>query len=102
MKNNIVLICPGNQSELQKKTNGFALKDKSIRTISTCEELNSIAYSKLIFSVYIDSSGINLELMKMLRKISLMNSDFLKNSSAILFIFGDSELFTKSIARKII
>jgi multimeric flavodoxin WrbA len=99
--NDLYLICPGEVSDLQKEIHESSLDGIKYETIYSVEKLESIQNGKIIFSVYINKSGINIELMEMLKKIS-ENKDFFKSSSAVVLIHGDSELFTKSIGRRII
>ncbi|SHJ12510.1 Multimeric flavodoxin WrbA [Dethiosulfatibacter aminovorans DSM 17477] len=99
--NDLYLICPGKMSDLQREIHAVSLKDKKYKTIDTLEKLDKINDGKIVFSVYIDKSGINIPLMEMLKKISA-DMDFFKGSSAVVLIHGDSELFTKSIGRRII
>lgn len=98
---NLYLICPGKTSELQAEIHEDSLRDKTYEKICSVEKLKSIKNGKIFFSVYIDKSGINIELMKILKKIS-EDKDFFKGSSAVVLVQGDSELFTKSIGRRII
>ncbi len=99
--NNIYLICPGEVSELQKEIHEATLADKTYETICSVKKLKSIKNGKIVFSVYINKSGINIELMEILKKIA-EDSNFFNGSSAVVIIHGDSELFTKSIGRRII
>ena len=97
----LYLICPGELSDLQKEIHEASLEGKEYETIDSPGKLKSIKSGKIVFSVYIDRSGINIQLMEMLKKIS-EDKDFFKESSAVVLIHGDSELFTKSIGRRII
>lgn len=98
---NLYLICPGEMSDLQKEIHDVSLKGKKYETIDTLEKLERINDGKIVFSAYINKSGINIPLMEMLKKIS-EDKGFFKGSSAAVIIHGDSELFTKSIGRRII
>jgi multimeric flavodoxin WrbA len=102
MKNRIYLICPGATSPLQQEMNRLALTNYDYLEINVTDNLQPIKNGKILISVYIDSTGINIELMRMLKKISRFGQDFFEDSSAVLFVTGDSELYTKSVARKII
>ncbi|HBH11683.1 MAG TPA: FMN reductase [Clostridiales bacterium] len=98
----IRLICPGVKSPLQNEMNESALSDYDYLEIDIADKLHPIINGKILISVYVDSTGINIEMMRMLKKISGFGQNFFEGSSAVLFVTGDSELYTKSVARKII
>lgn len=102
MKNRINFICPGATSQLQNQMHRLVLSGCDYLEITCADHLKSIKNEKILLSVYIDRTGINIELMKMLRKISASGPDFFEGSSAVLYVVGDSELYTKSMARRII
>ncbi|MBV1757040.1 MAG: NAD(P)H-dependent oxidoreductase [Dethiosulfatibacter sp.] len=102
MKSRISLICPGVISPLQKEMNELALSDYDYLEINVTDNLQPIKNGKILFSVYVDSTGINIEMMRMLKKISRFGQNFFEGSSIVLFVSGDSELYTKAMARKII
>lgn len=102
MRDRINLICPGSTSQLQDQMHSLALSGYDFLEIICAEQLDSIKNGKILLSVNIDRTGINIELMKILKKISASGPDFFAGSSAVLYVVGDSELYTKSMARRII
>ncbi|WP_027398807.1 flavodoxin family protein [Anaerovorax odorimutans] len=77
-----------------------SLKGYSYNTISTVEEFHSLQNKKILFAISLGESGINLELYALLKKIRL-DKTCLEDSVAGIIIDGDSELYTKSVAREI-
>ncbi|MDP3387332.1 MAG: NAD(P)H-dependent oxidoreductase [Eubacteriales bacterium] len=102
MKSRINFICPGSISPLQREMNVLALSDYDYLEINVTDNLQPIKNGKILLSIYVDSTGINIEMMRMLKKISRFGHNFFEDSSVVLFVVGDSELYTKSMARKVI
>ncbi|MBR0598906.1 flavodoxin family protein [Sinanaerobacter chloroacetimidivorans] len=69
-------------------------------TITTVEEFEELKNKKLLFAISLGESGINLELYGILKKIRLDRSCF-EGSVGGFIVDGNSELYTKSIAREL-
>jgi multimeric flavodoxin WrbA len=102
MKSNLYLICPNKPTNTQLQLYAYAFKGKQYTRVESAEDLSPVANGRIIFSVHLDKSGIDIELFKMLKKISLSKNQFFKNSTGAVIVLGDSELYTKSILREII
>jgi multimeric flavodoxin WrbA len=75
----------------------------SFEMINTVEELvqTDLTNKRILFAISLGESGINLELYAMLKKIRLAQ-DMFQGSVAGIIVDGDSELYTKSIAREVV
>jgi multimeric flavodoxin WrbA len=75
----------------------------SCEVINTIEELEQVDLrnKRILFAVSLGVSGINLELYDMLKKIRT-TEDMFEGSVAGIIVDGDSELYTKSIARDVV
>jgi multimeric flavodoxin WrbA len=102
MKKNLYLICPETPSNLQKEIHDFALQNKTYTVIDQVEKISEIHNGNIIVSVHLDATGINMGLLRMLKHLSFQNKDYFKGSCGAIILVGDSELFTKSVIRKII
>lgn len=80
-----------------------SLKGYEYEQITTTEEFAAadLAGKKLLFSISLGESGINLEFYNMLKRIRLKR-DLLKGSTGGVIIDGNSELFTKSVSRELV
>jgi len=78
----------------------YSLNGYTHETISTVEEFDKLQRKKLLFAISLGESGINLELYPILKKIRLERSCF-EGSVGGFIIDGNSELFTKSVAREL-
>ena len=70
--------------------------------ISNIDEMDNLQNKKILFAIELGDTGINIEHMRMLSKILLSGSDFMKNSVGGIIINSNNELFSRSIARKTI
>jgi len=72
-------------------------------TITTIEEFENadLRGKKLLFAISLGESGINLEFYSIIKRIRLRKSCF-EGSVAGAIIDGNSELFTKSVARELV
>ena len=103
MKDKMMIICPGETSPLlEDMMNNPIPKDPKNLWVRKSSHLRPIQNRRFLMAVSIDSSGINLELMAMLRTIAKGGPDYFSGSMAAVYVVGEDELFTKSIARKII
>lgn len=80
-----------------------SLGDVPFEIIHTVEELEQtdFQFKKILFAISLGESGINLELYAMLKKIRL-SRDLFRGSVAGIIIDGDSELYTKAVAREVV
>jgi multimeric flavodoxin WrbA len=71
--------------------------------INTIEELEQVDLTnkKILFAISLGESGINLELYAMLKKIRT-SQDMFAGSVGGIIVDGDSEFYTKSIAREVV
>ncbi len=79
-----------------------SLKGYDYEEITTGEEFEKadLQNKKLLFSISLGESGINLEYYRMLKRIRL-ERDCLEGSTGGIIIDGNSELFTKSVSREL-
>ncbi len=75
-----------------------SLQGHSYQTISTVEEFDVLQNKKILFAISLGESGINLELYGIIKKIRL-DRTCLEGSVGGIIIDGNSELFTKAVAR---
>ena len=76
------------------------LADYSYETIAWVEDFVDLKNKKILFAVSLGESGVNLEYYGILKKIRLNRSCF-EGSVGGMIIDGNSELFTKSVAREL-
>lgn len=105
--NELILIKPSCREKRKEKRlteiveesmKGF--KYERINTIEEFETTN-LKNKKILFAISLGESGINLELYSMLKKIRLDNNIF-EGSVAGVIVDGDSDLYTKSVARDLV
>lgn len=101
----IVLIRPECKEESKTERLSGILKESlecySYKTITKAEDFKNLKNKKILFAISLGESGINLEFYGILKKIRL-NKTCLEGSVAGLIIDGNSELFTKSVARELV
>ena len=103
MKNELILVQP--HCEEKQKTKRLeqvlqkALENICYQKITKEEEFKNLQNKKILFAISQGISGINLEYFRFLKKLR-MNTNLLENSVAGIIVDGESELFTKSIARE--
>lgn len=80
-----------------------SLKGYSYDEIATVEEFEKadLRHKKLLFSISLGESGINLEFYNMLKRIRLRRDCF-EGSLGGVIIDGNSELFTKNVSRELV
>ena len=76
----------------------YALFGRGYREISTLEEFKDLEGRRLLFAIEQGESGINLEYYRFLKALRL-NTDMLEGAVGGIIVDGNSELFTKSLAR---
>lgn len=78
-----------------------SLGDYTYDTVTTVEEFDDLKNKKLLFAISLGESGINLELYGILKKIRLDRTCF-DGCVAGVIVDGNSELYTKSVARELV
>ena len=102
--NELILIKPScREKRKEKRLTEIveeSMKDFKYERINTVEEFETtnLKNKKILFAISLGESGINLELYSMLKKIRLDNNIF-EGSVAGVIVDGDSDLYTKSVAR---
>ncbi|MEY8320074.1 NAD(P)H-dependent oxidoreductase [Lachnospiraceae bacterium 46-61] len=105
MKNELILIQP--HCEDKQKTKRLeqvlqkALEGISCQKITKEREFENLQNKKILFAISQGVSGINLEYFRFLKKLRI-NTNLLENSVAGIIVDGESELYTKSIAREFV
>lgn len=105
MKKELILVQP--LCEDKQKTKRLeqvlqkALQNVEYHKITKECELQNLQNKKILFAISQGVSGINLEYFRFLKKIR-MHTDMFENSVAGVIVDGESELFTKSIAREFV
>lgn len=101
----LILIRP-HCKEKSKTKRLSAVLEKSLEgytfdTITSLEEFEEVQHKKLLFAINLGESGINLEHYRFLKAIRL-NKNCLEGSVGGLIMDGNSELYTKSVAREFV
>lgn len=78
-----------------------SLEDCSYDTITTLDDIYDLRNKKLLFAINQGESGINLEYYRFLKHIR-MDKTCLEGSNAGIIMDGNSELYTKSVAREFV
>ncbi len=105
--NELILIKPSCREKKKEKRLTEIVEESlngySYERISTVEEFETtdLKNNKILFAISLGESGINLELYSMLKKIRLDNHIF-EGSLAGIIVDGDSDLYTKSVARDLV
>ncbi|NLJ57248.1 MAG: NAD(P)H-dependent oxidoreductase [Tissierellia bacterium] len=100
--NKITVLKPGITSERLEKMLTYSLKGYEYEVITVADNIKDLKNRKILFAIELGSTGINIEHMKILHKISLSGSNFMENSIGGILINSNNELFSKAEARKII
>lgn len=107
MNKQITLIQPRCREEQKtmrlRSVLDFALEGYEYELIETAEEAaaTDLHGRRLLFAIELGESGINLEYVKLLKAIRL-NRDMFEGCVAGIVVDGNSELFTKSVARHMV
>jgi hypothetical protein len=99
---NLYLIQTGEITEKFKEIIDYSTKDYTPTLITSSGELPDLKGKKIIFAIELDQCGFNIPLFDILLKLKKRGDKSLLNSKAVIIVQSSSELFTKSIARKII
>lgn len=79
----------------------YALAKREYREIRRLEDFHSLQGKRIIFAISQGISGINLEYFRYLKKLRL-TPGMLADSVGGVLVDGESELYTKSIARDLV
>ncbi len=91
--------CQDKQKTLRlKQVLDYALKGYTYRKIDRLEEFRGLKNQRILFAISEGASGINLEYFRFLKKLR-MDPEMLEGSVGGIIVDGESELYTKSIAR---
>ncbi len=85
-------------SERLEKMLQFSLMEYEYDIITNVDDMIDLQNKKVLFAIELGDSGINIELMTMLKKIHSY-SDFMNNSIGGIIVNSDNELFSRSAAR---
>lgn len=104
MSKNITLIYPKCQDEVRSKRLNFilaeVLKGYTVRTIDCIEQLCDLQNQRILFAIPVGVSGVNLQYYRFLKEMRLQK-DLFRGSVACVLVDGESELYTKSVAREL-
>ena len=81
-----------------QKVLDYALEGRSYQVIRHPEEFQDMQHKRILFAISQGVSGINLEYFRFLKKLRL-DPHMLEGSVGGVIVDGESELYTKSIAR---
>lgn len=98
----IYLLMPGKPSEQLNKMTEAAIQDKEYVLIKDSKELPDLKNKKILFSIELDSIGINIPLMEMMAALANRGYDSLYGSTGAILIHSNTELYTKSKAANLI
>ncbi|MEA2022575.1 MAG: NAD(P)H-dependent oxidoreductase [Candidatus Caldatribacteriota bacterium] len=99
---NLYLIQTGKITKKFKEIIDYSTKDYAPELITSSRELPDLRGKKIIIAIELDQCGFNVPLFDILLKLKKRGDKSLLNSKAVIIVQSSSELFTKSIARKII
>lgn len=102
MSEQIVLIQPMCEDALRvqrlERVLAHCLEGQNVTVINQLADFHDLQGKKLLFAISQGISGINLEYFRFLKLLRL-HPDFLEGCVAGVIVDGESELYTKSIAR---
>jgi len=99
--NHLTVLQFGTSERLEKMLVSSLSKYEHI-IVSNVDDMDNLQNKKILFAIELGDTGINIEHMKMLDKILLSGTDFMKNSIGGIIISSNNELFSRSVARKTI
>jgi len=99
---NVYLIKSDKISNSFAKIVKIATQDYQPAIIKTSKDLPDFQDKKIIFAIELDECGFNISLFEILLKLKERGNNSLSGSRAVIIIQSLSELFTKSVAQKII
>jgi len=98
----IYVLMPEEPSLQLEKMVASAMKNKQHIIVRSSKELPDLRNQKILFAIELDSSGINIILMEMMRELANRGTDALLGATGALIIHSDTELYTKSSAATLI
>ena len=98
----LTVLLPGEISDRLKMMLECSIKEYDSEIIKTSDEIMNLKNKKILFAAELNSTGINIELFRMLEKIKLGGDNFLEGSVGSIVVNSGNEYFTRSIARMII
>jgi len=99
----IYLIIPGKISDNFAEVIKKVTENCYLTIIKTIQDFPvDLRNKKIIFAIELDECGFNIPLFEMLLKLKERGDNSLLGSRAVIIIQSSSQLFTKSIAQKII
>jgi len=98
----LYVLMPGEISKRLEMMLEYSLRIYEYEIIKTSDEMMDMKNKRILFAVELGDSGINIEHLKMLEKIMIAGTDFMKNSVGSIIINSNSELFSRDTARKTI
>ena len=105
MKNEILLIQPicedAQKAKRLSDVLSFALEGVKIRIINQLDNFYDIQNTRILFAISLGTSGINLEYYAFLKHLRL-HPDLLSGCVGGVIVDGESELYTKSVARDLV
>ena len=103
MKRKLTLVYPQcSDAKRTERLNALLkeiLKDYDCKVIRYAEEFAPLKNQRILFAIPLGISGINLEYFHFL-KILRTHTDMLEGSVGGIIVDGESELYTKSVARE--
>lgn len=81
-----------------QKVLDYALEGRRYRVVDQLEDFHNLENQRILFAISQGVSGINLEYFRFLKKLRL-DSQMLEGTVGGVIVDGESELYTKSIAR---
>lgn len=98
----LIVLKPGEGSHMLNNMLDYSTKAYDTVIINTANEINNLNNKRVLFAVELGCTGINIELYKMLQKISELGANSMENSVASILIHGNKDMFTRDVARRII
>ena len=98
----LIVLVPQKLSDIMENTIHRILEVKIYQIVECYKDIERMNNKIILFAVELGDSGINIELFKMLDLIYKSGKSFMENSVGGIIIHSNNELFTRSVARKII
>lgn len=102
MKQRLTLVYPRCEDAIRTKRLFALLKEVlepyEVEVIQTVDDFGSLQNRRIIFAIPLGISGINLEYYRFLKKMRT-DPTFFEGSVGGIIVDGESELYTKSVAR---
>ncbi len=89
-------------SERLEKMLEYSLYEYEYDLITNIDHMNDLKNKRILFALELGNTGINIDHVKMLKKILLSGPDFMKNSIGGMLVNSYNELFSRGEARRTI